>query len=53
MICFINRFNILNSNQFGFLVGQNTSDAITEFLDKANDAINQNRVLLTIFLDLS
>ena len=29
MICFINRFNLLISNQFGLLAGQNTSDALT------------------------
>ena len=50
-MCFKDRFNLLNSNHFGFLAGQNTSDALTEFLDKAYDAINQNRVLLTVFLD--
>ena len=53
MNCFINRFNLPNSNQFGFLAGKNTYDAQTEFLDKAYDAIIQNRVFLTIFLDLS
>ena len=52
-ICFINRFNLLKTNQIGFLAGQNTSDAPTEFLDKAYDAINQNRILLTVFLDFS
>ena len=31
----------------------NTSDAFTEFLDKAYVAINQNRVLLAIFFDFS
>ena len=53
MICFINRLNLLNNNQFWFLAGQNTSDALTEFLNRAYDAINQNTVLLTIFLDFS
>ena len=37
MMCFISRFNLLNTNQFGFLAGQNTSDAPTDFLDKACD----------------
>ena len=49
MICFINRFNLLNSNQFRFLAGQNTSEALTELLDKSYDAINLNRVLLKFF----
>ena len=38
MMCFINRLSLLNTNQIGFLAGQNTSDALTEFLDKAYDA---------------
>ena len=52
-MCFIDRFNLLNTNQFGFLAGQNSADALTEFLDKAYDVINQNRVLLTVFLDFA
>ena len=52
-MCFRNRFNLLKTHQFGFLAGQNTVDALTEFLDRAYDAINQNRVLLTVFLDFS
>ena len=53
MISLINRFNLLNTNYLGNLVGQNTSDALTEFLDKKYDAINQNRVFLNAFLDFS
>ena len=52
-MCFINRFYLLNTNRFGFLTGQNTSDAPTKFLDKAYDAINQSPVLLKVFLDFS
>ena len=50
MMCFINRFSLLNINQLGFLAGQSTADALTEFLDNAFDAINENQVLLTVFL---
>ena len=53
MMCFINRFNLLNTNQFEFLAGKNTSDAPTKFLDKAFDAINQNRVLLIVLFNSS
>ena len=53
MICFIDSFNLLNSNQSGFLSGLNTFEALIDFLDKVYDDINQNRVLLTIFLDFS
>ena len=52
-MCFINRFNLLNTNQFRCLAGQNTSDAPTNILGKAFDAINQNRVSLTVFSDFS
>ena len=51
MVCFINRFNLLNCYNFEFLAGQNTSDALIELLDNAYDAIKQNRALLKIFLD--
>ena len=53
MTNFIDKFNLIGRNQFGFLAGHNTSDALLEFLDKAYDAINQNKVLLAIFLDFS
>ena len=53
MFCFISRFSLINNNQFGFLAGQNISDAPTEFFDKAFDAINQKIVSPTIFLDFS
>ena len=51
---FINRFNLLNTNQFCFfLAGQNTSDAPDKFLNEAYDASNQIRVLLTVFSGFS
>ena len=53
MICFINRFNLLYTDQFGFLAGWNTSDVLTEILDKAYDSINQNRDLLIVFFDFA
>ena len=53
MMNFINKFKIINRNQFGFIANHNTSDALLEFLDNAYDAINNNDVLLAIFLDFS
>ena len=53
MMYFISRFNLLNTNQLWCLAAQNTSVALTEFSDKAYDAINQNRVLFTVFLGFS
>ena len=38
MICIINIFNLLITNQLGFLAGQSISYAITECLDKAYDS---------------
>ena len=53
MMCLKNRFDLLNTNQLGYSAGQNTSDAPTDFLDRAYDAINQSRVLLPVCLDFS
>ena len=50
---FINKFNFLNSNQFGFIPDHKTPDALLEFLDNAYEAMNVNKVLLAIFLDFS
>ena len=40
MVDFINKFRILNSNQFVFIQDHNTSDALLEFLDIAYEAMN-------------
>ena len=53
MIDFINKFNILSSNQFWFTPDHNTSDALLEFIDNACEAISKNKLLLAIFLDFS
>ena len=47
---FTNKFDIPNSNQFGFIPEHNPSDALLEFLDNAHEAMNKNNVLLAIFL---
>ena len=49
MMDFINKFNFLNSNQFGFILVLSTSDALMEFLDNASEAMNKNKMLLAIF----
>ena len=53
MVKFIDKFNLLNINQFGFQKNKNTSDAILEFLDNVYDSFNQNEWLLAIYLDFS
>ena len=44
-------FNVLNSNQYGFIPDHNTFVALLEFLDNAYEAMNKNKVYLDIFLD--
>ena len=53
MLKFINKFGILNQNQFGFRKSRNTADAILEFLDNTYDSFNDNKFLLAVFLDFS
>ena len=53
MIYFVNKNNILKNNQFGFQKGKCTSDAILEFLNNANDSLNNKNYLISIFLDFS
>ena len=49
MIYFVNRFSLLNTKQFRFLAGQNTASALTNFSDKAYDAINQDLSFINSF----
>ena len=53
MMNFINNFNILNSNPFGYIPANNTSDVLLEFLYNAYEAMNKNKVFLAFFLDFS
>ena len=53
IIDFINKFNILNSDQFVLIPDHNTSNALLEFLDNAYEAMNKNNVLLAISRDFS
>ena len=50
---FINKFKIVNGNQFGVIANHNTSDAFLTFFDNAYGTISNNDVLLVIFLDFS
>ena len=53
MTKFIDKFNLVNQNQFGFRKNKNTSDAILEFLDNVYDSFNNSEQLLAIYLDFS
>ena len=53
MTSFINRFNIIKSNQFGFQKNKCTSDAILEFLENVYESFDENNYYLAIYLDFS
>ena len=45
--------NILSSNQFGFRGGHSTSHALINFIRNVTNAIDNEEILLGIFLNLS
>jgi retron-type reverse transcriptase len=53
LLSYINKFNILNDNQFGFRKDHSTSSALLQLYDKSSSAIDQNKFTIGIFLDLS
>ena len=53
MMDYIDKFNIVNSNQFGYISDHNTSDALLGFIDNGYEAMNKNKVPLAIFLNFS
>ena len=50
---YINKYHILNDNQFGFRPGHSTAMAILEVVDKISNAVENNKTTIGIFLDLS
>jgi len=50
---FIRSNDILCANQFGFRENRSTSDALLEFLNFANDSLNEKKTLVSIFLDFT
>ena len=53
LINFLNKFNILSSNQYGFRKNHCTAYALIQLYDKLSDAIDQGKVTLGLFIDLS
>ena len=53
LVKFIDKYEIINKNQFGFQKSKSTSDAILEFLDNVYDSFDRDNHLLAIFLDFS
>jgi len=49
----INKHDILNSKQFGFRSNHSTSMAVTELVDKVNNAIEKGETTIAVYLDLS
>ena len=53
LINFLNKFNILSSNQYGFRKNHSTAYALIQLYDKLSDAIDQGKVTLGLFIYLS
>lgn len=49
----IDKHGILNSKQFGFRSNHSTSMAVTELVDKINNAIEKGETTVAVYLDLS
>lgn len=50
---YLKKYNIIAHNQFGFKEGTSTQDALISLTNKIHNALNQGKVCLGIFLDLS
>ena len=53
LLSFINKCNILTPDQYGFRQGHSTSHALINFIRNVTNAIDNEEVMLGIFLDLS
>ena len=50
---FLNKYKILSCNQYGFRKNHSTSYALIQLYDKLSNAIDQGKVTLGLFIDLS
>ena len=53
LINFLNKFNTLSNNQYGFRKNHSTAYALIQLYDKLSDATDQGKVTLCLFIDLS
>ena len=53
LINFLNKFNTLSNNQYGFTKNHSTAYALIQLYDKLSDATDQGKVTLGLFIDLS
>jgi len=52
-ITFINKHNIINKNQYGFIAGKSTNDAIATLTKHINNSFDNSRPCVSAFLDLA
>ena len=50
---FLNKFDLLYSDQYGFQSKKATTDAILKFTDKCYDALNSKKALISVYIDFS
>ena len=53
MSAFLNKYNVLYSDQYGFRRGKSTTDAILNFTDMYYKCFNDKKFLLSVFLNFS
>jgi len=52
LLSYIDRYNIISDNQFGFLKGKSTGDAILSFVNFIQSSLNNREHSIGIFVDL-
>src|SRR5436190_2320960 len=53
LLSFLNQYNILSNNQFGFRKGFSTIDAVNNFIEFVITGLDKNKKVLSAFIDLS
>ena len=53
LTCFIDKYNIIFTGQYGFLKGRSTEHAMLDIIYKITNAIEEKKLCLGLFLDLS
>ena len=53
LVNFLNKYNIINKNQFGFCKGKSTTHALHNMLNPIYEALNNKNIAIAVFLDLS
>ena len=53
LINFLNKYDILSRNQYGFRIKYSTAHALIQLYDKISSALDNKKVTLDLFRDLS